>query len=105
MLPPALKWVDEGPGPFFLMMITSIAHDPYEVPEWFGKPKVERSDKYVQTIRYTDAFVGKVCEELESRGLADNTVLCVMGDHGVSFRSEDRLAAGCPMTRSFAYPG
>jgi hypothetical protein len=42
-------------------------------------------DKYMQTIRYNDAFLEEVCARLDSEGLRDDTVLCVMGDHGTSF--------------------
>jgi arylsulfatase A-like enzyme len=67
------------------MMITSVSHDPFLVPQWFGQPVEGMYDKYIQTIRYNDAFLEELCRRLDSEGLRDNTILCVLGDHGTSF--------------------
>lgn len=37
---------------------------------------------YYAAISYIDAQVGKLMEELEKQGLADNTIVVVWGDHG-----------------------
>jgi arylsulfatase A-like enzyme len=37
---------------------------------------------YYAAVSYTDALVGKVMDELETLGLADNTIVVVWGDHG-----------------------
>jgi arylsulfatase A-like enzyme len=37
---------------------------------------------YFACVSYTDAQVGKVLDELDSLGLADNTVVILWGDHG-----------------------
>jgi len=86
MIEPAFQWVDEKPQPFLLVMITSVSHDPYEVPRWFDKPAETDRLRYVQTVRYTDLFIEKVCGELQRRNLTDRTLVCVIGDHGTSFR-------------------
>jgi glucan phosphoethanolaminetransferase (alkaline phosphatase superfamily) len=88
MLEPAFEWLGQTEQPFFLTMITSVGHDPFDVPDWFGKPAQNLRGKYLQTVRYTDAFLRRLCTELDARGLAENTLLCVLGDHGTSFRVE-----------------
>jgi arylsulfatase A-like enzyme len=40
---------------------------------------------YRGEITYTDAHLGRVIEAIDSRGLADNTLVIVTGDHGESF--------------------
>ncbi len=37
---------------------------------------------YAACVSYADAQVGKLLEQLESTGLADNTIILVWGDHG-----------------------
>lgn len=86
MIKPAFEWALKSPRPFFLMMITSISHDPYEVPAWFDKPREDTYEKYIQTLRYTDYFLEQLCLALKERGLEKDTILCVLGDHGTSFR-------------------
>ncbi len=91
MIEPAMKWVRQENGkPFLLVMITSVSHDPYDVPEWFEKEekKEEPYDKYLQTIRFNDHFLRTLCQALQKQGLDENTLLCVMGDHGTSFREK-----------------
>ena len=88
MIEPAVEWAAKNGRPFLLMMITSIAHDPFEVPQWFEKPKEREYDKYLQTIRYTDYFLEQLCAALHAKGLDENTILCIMGDHGTSFKTE-----------------
>ena len=90
MLDPALEWIGQDEQPFLLFMITSVAHDPYEVPAWFAEPAESDYERYMQTVQYTDDFIGELRQRLEQRGLADNTLLCVLGDHGDSFRPEAR---------------
>lgn len=88
MIKPALEWARNGKSPFLLMMITSVSHDPYKVPPWFGEYKEDPYERYLQTIRYTDYFLGELCKALKENNLEDNTILCIMGDHGTSFRSK-----------------
>jgi arylsulfatase A-like enzyme len=40
------------------------------------------TDKYDASIRYTDDMVARVYESLQSLGLLDDTLLCVLSDHG-----------------------
>lgn len=86
MLKPIIDWIDaDKQRPFFLAFMCSITHDPYEVPEWFEEPAKEATDRYFQAIRYTDKFIAALDVELAKRNLSDNTVFCVVSDHGEAF--------------------
>lgn len=37
---------------------------------------------YMATVSYVDAQVGKLMDRLETLGLAENTIICLWGDHG-----------------------
>lgn len=81
----ALAWLGEGirkdaSRPFFLWVHLYDAHAPYEPPSPFrgrhpGRP-------YDGEIASVDAQVGRLLQELESRGLAGSTVVAVASDHG-----------------------
>jgi glucan phosphoethanolaminetransferase (alkaline phosphatase superfamily) len=104
MIEPMFRWVERGSQPFFLMMITSAAHDPYEVPEWFGEARQNPYENYLQAVRYTDYFLGRFCEQLRERGLEENTILCVLGDHGETFREHSRTTRWAPYEELIRVP-
>jgi len=85
LLEPVRQWITSGEKPFLLTIMCSVSHDPYKVPEWFEEPAEEPLDAYLQTIRYTDRFLAELDIELTELGLADDTIFCVVGDHGEAF--------------------
>lgn len=87
---PMFEWIERGEQPFLLTLITSVAHDPFVVPTWFETPAEERADRFRQAIRFTDHVFGEFLRKLEERGLAENTIVCVLGDHGESCRKESK---------------
>jgi phosphoglycerol transferase MdoB-like AlkP superfamily enzyme len=82
MIEPAFRWFDQQHGPCFIFFMTSVAHHPYELPASWGPTPADPAQAYLQTIRYTDAFVRQIVQELERRNLFDESLLCVLADHG-----------------------
>src|SRR5262249_50750053 len=67
---------------FFIWVHLYDPHDPYTPPEPYasrhpGKP-------YDGEIEFTDANVGVLLEWLRKKGLYDNTLVAIVGDHGES---------------------
>ena len=85
MLKPIVEWIKAEESPFFLTILCSVTHDPYEVPDWFGTPAREPVQRYRQAIFYTDKFIAALNVELTKLNLADKTIFCVIGDHGEAF--------------------
>jgi len=85
LLNPVCEWIGGGDEPFLLTFLCSVTHDPYDVPEWYGQRAKEPQGRYRQTIEYTDAFLRELATRLNNLGIAGNTVLCVVGDHGEAF--------------------
>jgi len=95
MLKPALAWVDARPKdrPFLLTVMTLASHHKYVVPKHWQRRKLGRSrleDDYLNAIAYVDHFVGELIDGLEQRGLFDDTVFIVVGDHGEGFSEHGR---------------
>lgn len=104
MLDPLLTWAGQDAAPFLVVLTTSVTHDPYAVPAWFEPPADSTYDRYLQTLRYTDAFLAALWERLESRQSARETLLCVLADHGESFRAESHLIRWVPYEEMLRVP-
>ncbi|OWR32462.1 sulfatase [Saccharibacillus sp. O23] len=75
-------------SPFYAQFVTTSSHAPFEVPEQFEQFALpERLQgtqlgSYLNAQHYTDYALGKLIEGLKAKGLWENTVLLVYGDHG-----------------------
>jgi membrane-anchored protein YejM (alkaline phosphatase superfamily) len=102
------EWLDEpgiADGPFFNFMLLDAPHQGYKFPPEFEKftPFIEKvsyfdksgkgtpqeleelMNRYRNAVLYSDSIAGRVIEALKSRGLFENTILCITGDHGEEF--------------------
>ncbi|KAJ9424086.1 alkaline-phosphatase-like protein [Fusarium oxysporum] len=67
----------------FMSHFTSTTHHPWGVPKWFEKEKYmgkeggnhQDLDKYLNTIRFTDAWLGELMQMFEDTGIADETLV------------------------------
>jgi arylsulfatase A-like enzyme/Tfp pilus assembly protein PilF len=79
----ALPWLDQNAATkFFAWLHFYDPHSPYDPPEPFKSRFAGRP--YQGEIAYADAELGRVLDWLARRGLADRTIVVVMGDHGES---------------------
>lgn len=94
LLAPSLRWVDEHKGqPFFLTYLTLAAHHNYRVPRGFPQERYSSDEvlnRYLNTLRYTDRFVGKIVDGFAARHLLDRTLFVLIGDHGEGFFEHGR---------------
>ncbi len=97
LIEPVKEWIKAKNKPFLLTIMCSVTHDTYEVPEWYGEQPKEEIERYKQTIEYTDKFIESFEQELSKLGIMENTIFCVIGDHGEAFEEHgqsghDRIA-------------
>jgi hypothetical protein len=85
MLKPITEWIKADEQPFFLTILCSVTHDPYEVPGWFDAPAREPIERYRQSILYTDKFLAALDVELVRLNLINRTIFCIIGDHSEAF--------------------
>ena len=57
-------------------------------------------DAYDATIAYIDAEVGKMLDSLAARGLLDNTIVILTGDHGEHFGEHNEVQHGHTLDRA-----
>ncbi len=82
-----LSWVDATPRGerFFLTYLPIAGHHPYETPERGPFPEREEIGRYRNALLYGDASLGALIAGLRARGLEENTLWIIYGDHGEAF--------------------
>jgi len=80
-------WIDRQQGPFLAVAWTVQTHHPYPVEGTERDYGVEDDEmnRYLNAVREADDLVGRIWEAIRQRGLAESTLLAVVGDHGESF--------------------
>ena len=83
-----LEWLSTDPGqPFFAMLWTMMTHYPYFASRQeidFGV-KDEFFNRYLNALYHSDRILGNILGTLEKIGLAESTLVVVVGDHGEAF--------------------
>ncbi|OAQ71281.1 sulfatase domain-containing protein [Pochonia chlamydosporia 170] len=81
----------------FLTHLTSTSHHPFGLPEnETYVPMAQGMDdfsKYVNSLGYDDKWLGKVLGILDEQGVADETLVVMVGDHGLSMPENGLVSA------------
>jgi arylsulfatase A-like enzyme len=85
-----VAWADANrESPFFITYIPVYPHHPYHTPypvESHVKVKSDRNlENYQKAIRYIDDMMRKLIADFRERGLLENTLFVITGDHGEGF--------------------
>ncbi|KAI1911196.1 hypothetical protein LOZ39_002041 [Ophidiomyces ophidiicola] len=92
-----IKEAAEGKSRLFLSHFTTTSHHPWHVPDDFNKTEyfVSRTkqdlNNYLNAIHYDDAWMGNVLKMLEEGGIANETLVVFIGDHGHTFEEEGSM--------------
>jgi len=83
----------------FVSHLTSSPHHPFHTPkDWEGRTSymgsqrwrsVDPFDDYLNTIQYQDEWISDVFQMLHDVGAIEETLVVMMGDHGLAFSSLD----------------
>lgn len=82
----------------FMSHFTSTTHHPWGLPNWFNSTDYMNVDgnmgwhkdfnKYLNTIRFTDAWLGEMMQMFDDKGISDETLVIFVGDHGQAFKED-----------------
>jgi glucan phosphoethanolaminetransferase (alkaline phosphatase superfamily) len=82
----ALQWVDrDRTGPFFLTYMPVAGHHPYDSPDGGPFDSGELIGAYRNALHSADRALGQLITGLRDRGVWNDTVFVVVGDHGQAF--------------------
>ncbi|MFZ2054758.1 MAG: sulfatase-like hydrolase/transferase [Candidatus Aminicenantales bacterium] len=86
-------WLDSrGEGPFFCWVHFYDPHVPYDPPAPYS---IDFADSpYDGEIAYMDHYVGQVVAALREKGLLQNTLVVLAGDHGEAFGEKVEVGHG-----------
>jgi arylsulfatase A-like enzyme len=96
-----LEWIDrDRERPFFGLLWTQQSHHPYDpapgqpIVDFFAGGPVPPDDwdlgRHLNTLAEVDRQLGRLFAGLRERGLADDTLVVVTGDHGECFGAPHR---------------
>lgn len=99
MIDSTLKWIDQDPSrPFYVMCWNQQTHHPFdpvkgmEQTDFFAGIDVKDRlwdwwdlNRFLNALRHNDKHIGRLLDELRRRGLADDTLVVIVGDHGEAF--------------------
>ena len=96
-----VQWLDgnrPADAPFYAYLHYMDPHDPFMAPEAKGGgfarrdmphpgPSLDKAmeDAYIHEIEHMDEYMGKLLDLLKEKGLYDNALIVVTGDHGEEF--------------------
>jgi phosphoglycerol transferase MdoB-like AlkP superfamily enzyme len=77
--------------PFFATLLSVSNHKPYAVPAGRIPWPEGRKPTRELAVRYADWSVGRYLDTLRERGLADDTLVLVVGDHGARVYGKEEI--------------
>lgn len=92
----SLAYLERQKEPFYGFLVSLTSHHPYIMPEEEQKIKLKKSDEgnmfgdYLQSTHYADATIGEFIADLKEKGLYENSMIVIYGDHfGLSANDDD----------------
>ncbi|KAL7797534.1 alkaline-phosphatase-like protein [Trichoderma ceciliae] len=95
----AFKTAKENNERVFLTHLTSTTHHPFGLPENVthvpitseGTTKLDNVSKYLNAIGFIDGWLQTILDILDEQGVADETLVILVGDHGLSVPENDGI--------------
>jgi arylsulfatase A-like enzyme len=99
-----VKQAQEQDKRMFLSHFTSTTHHPWGVPKSFNTTDYlntkdnmawhEDFNKYLNAMRFTDAWLGEFMQIFEDFGISNETLIVFVGDHGQAFQEDNPSKTG-----------
>ena len=82
-----LRWIDSGERgvPWFAAYLPIAGHHPYDTPRAGPFSATSAQSQHRNALRYADDALAALLDGLAARGVLDDTLVIVTGDHGEAF--------------------
>ncbi|WP_125154686.1 LTA synthase family protein [Clostridium rectalis] len=79
----SLEEISKINKPFYSFLVTLTSHAPFKIDNYkeINYEEDEYMENYLNSIHYADAELGKFLDNINSKGLKDNSIIVVYGDH------------------------
>ncbi|KAJ6140600.1 hypothetical protein N7470_010396 [Penicillium chermesinum] len=87
----------------FLSHVTSTTHHPWNTPRDFdtqkylgreGGIKHDAMNSYLNSVNFVDGWLGEIMSMLDESGIANSTLVVIVGDHGQAFAEDNKDLTG-----------
>ncbi|KAJ0412380.1 hypothetical protein ATCC90586_005400 [Pythium insidiosum] len=73
--------------PYFIDMYTISSHNPWILPHDYSVPDLSElytpfNKRYLDAVYFTDDMLGQFIDDMRAKGLMNNTIVIIEGDHG-----------------------
>lgn len=100
--PPAIYRTRTGPWPYFTLVKSDAILRRWDIPSIDDTSRIPLTTDemdyaeslYDGSVRYVDARIGQLLDEIESSELTGQSYVCVSSDHGEEFREHGRFYHG-----------
>lgn len=82
VLSKSIEWMNAKQQPFFSTILTLSSHEPFEVPMDQKYPGNKNTDKFKNSIIYSDQALGEFMKQCAKQDWFENTVFLFVADHG-----------------------
>lgn len=85
--------LETAESPILLTALTSITHHPYHLPSENCKGASAAAAKacYLKAAGYADSYIARMMQLLKQKGLYDEALIIITGDHGEGFGEHSRF--------------
>ncbi|MFP4697083.1 MAG: LTA synthase family protein [Eubacteriales bacterium] len=93
-IPQSIDFIEEeaGDDPFYGFLVAMSLHHPYNVfrnqPFEVGKYEGTMLGDFIKGANYIDIVIGDFIEDLKERGLYEDTIIVMYGDHSALFQDQ-----------------
>ena len=80
----SLKEIEKTHSPFYSYVMTVTSHTPFNLEEeyrFLGIPGEDADAGYLESMHYTDHYLGEFYDALEEKGILENSAIIIFGDH------------------------
>lgn len=91
----AAATMDKAEQPFFMFLLTSTNHIPYEVPEKKFELGLESGmfGRYLDTFHYTDFALGRFFNQIRNKDYFKKTIFFIFADTGNNRRKTEKVSS------------
>jgi len=78
----ALQTCNNATAPFFVNILTSSIHEPFDVPFYSSKELITEEEKFLHAAKYADSAIFDFIEKAKNMQWWNNSLIIITADHG-----------------------
>ena len=97
----AVDFMEEFPRPFYSFLITLSTHHSFKLPDYLREIEIRPEEDnivgdYINSAHYADKCIGEFIGLLKEKGIYDNSMFVIYGDHFGLSKADSRIDTTLP---------